>query len=59
MKKLSPDYAVVCNSEKRIYPDVRYKLRHIAGAEILPTVDCNGVIADFSGGEIKIKTNIM
>lgn len=58
-KCLSPKYSVVCNSENKIYPDVKAKLKNIAKSEILATVDNNGITAEFFYGEISIKTNIM
>lgn len=58
-KTLSPEYAVVCNWSKAIYPDVKFKLKEIAKAKILATADLNGVIAEFSENGIEIKTDIM
>lgn len=59
-KTLNPDYAVVCNWGKRIYPDVRFKLKHIAKAEILATADVNGVLIEIDNdGSMDIKTNCM
>lgn len=58
-KKLSPDYAIVCNWQKNMYPDVKANLRRAAGAEILATADVNGVIAEFNKDVIKLTTNIM
>lgn len=59
IKALSPDIAVVCNSGYRIYPDVRAKLKWVAKADIYPTVDYNGVLAQFDGETVQIKTDIM
>ena len=43
------------NVKWRIYPDVKWKLRHVAHAELHTTVDEDGVIAEFDdNGEIKI-----
>lgn len=59
-KKLSPRYAIVPNSSKAIYPDVRFKLKNVAGAQIIATEDVNGVITQFEdNGEITVKTDIM
>lgn len=59
-KTLSPDYAVVCNWSKRIYPDVKFKLKYVAKAKILATADINGVIFEIGNdGIIKIIENIM
>lgn len=58
-KKLSPEYSVVCNSLRAIYPDVRYKLLKVADSSIIATADCNGVIAEISDNNIKMKRNIM
>ena len=43
-KKLSPDYSVVCNWSKRIYPDVLFKLKHVAKSKIIATADVNGAV---------------
>lgn len=60
VKSLMPEYAVVCNSKSRIFPDVLFKLKHISHSKILCTDDLNGVIADFTDdNNIEIKTNIM
>jgi beta-lactamase superfamily II metal-dependent hydrolase len=59
IKTLHPDIAVVCNSNSRIYPDVRAKLKWIAKADLYTTSDNNGVLAEFDGKNIKITTNIM
>ena len=60
VKTLMPEYAVVCNSKRRIFPDVMCKLKHISHSKILCTEDLNGVIADFTDdNNIEIKTNIM
>lgn len=58
-KKLSPEYSIVCNWSKNIYPDVKSKLTRIAGSEIIATADVNGVIAEVSDAGIKIITDIM
>jgi len=59
IKTLNPDYAVICNWAKRIYPDVNFKLKKVAKAKILTTADCGGVLASFNNGNIEFKTNIM
>ena len=60
VKGLMPEYAVVCNSKSRIFPDVMFKLKHISHSKILCTEDLNGIIADFTDdNNIEIKTNIM
>lgn len=59
VKKLLPEYAVVCNWGKAIYPDVRSKLINIANAEIYATADVNGVMAIVDDNSIKIETDIM
>lgn len=59
-KTLAPRFAVVTNSSKGIYPDVRLKLQKFAGAEILCTADLNGVLASIGpNGKIALQTNIM
>ncbi len=57
-KELNPEYAVICNSSKRVYPDVNFKLKNIAHSAVYCTEDCNGVKAFFTD-KIEIKTNIM
>ncbi len=59
IKTLHPDIAVVCNSNYRIYPDVRAKLKWVAKADLYTTADNNGVLAEFDGKKIKITTGIM
>ncbi len=59
IKTLHPDIAVVCNSNSRIYPDVRAKLKWVAKADLYATADNNGVLAEFDGKNIKITTDIM
>ena len=59
IKTLHPDFAVVCNSNYRIYPDVRAKLKWVAKADLYTTADNNGVLAEFDGKNVKITTNIM
>lgn len=59
VKTLMPKYSVVCNSQKRIYPDVKFKLLHIAKSKIYATADVNGVIAEFDGENINLITDIM
>lgn len=60
IRKTMPRYAIVPNYFKRIYPDVRFKLSHVARAAIYSTADRNGVIADIGkNGKIQIHTNIM
>lgn len=58
-KVLSPDYSIVCNSARAIYPDVKFKLKNIAKSKIIATADTNGVAVTFSDNGIDIKTNIM
>lgn len=58
LRKLRPGHAVICNTLKRVYPDVRLKLRLISKSEIYSTADLNGVKFDF-GNEITVKTDIM
>lgn len=58
-KVLKPKYAIVCNSRKRMYPDVVFKLKHISKSKILCTEDLNGIKAVFNKSGIKIIKNIM
>lgn len=41
--KTRPDIAVITNTMKRVSPDVKWKLKHLAHAKIYATADCNGV----------------
>lgn len=59
VKKLMPKYAVICNSMKRVYPDVRLKLKHISHSKIHATEDDNGIILTLDGKNIGVQTNIM
>lgn len=59
VKSLMPEYSVVCNWSKAIYPDVKHKLEKIAKSKIIATADVNGVIAEFTDNGINFKTNIM
>lgn len=47
LKALAPKVSVVCNSEKRIYPHVKYKLTKIIKSTLFCTADTNGVKFDF------------
>ena len=59
-KKLSPDYAIVCNTERRIYPDVKWKLKHLSHSEIIATADINGVVVEIEDNSmLNIKKNCM
>ena len=60
VKNLCPDYAVICNWEKRIYRDVKWKLKHVSHSEIIATADVNGVVVELKDdSELIIKTNCM
>lgn len=59
LKTLSPGIAVVCNSDYRIYPSIRAKLKGVAKADIYATADNDGVLAQFDGDTIQLKTGIM
>lgn len=58
VKKLKPEYAIICNSSSRVYPDVRFKLNYISKSKIYCTADCGGVKAVFKE-KICISSNIM
>lgn len=59
-KTLSPKYAVITNTIKAVYPDVRIKLQKLAGAKLMPTVENGGIKAILNdGGKIEFETNIM
>lgn len=59
-KILSPEYAVITNSMKAVYPHIRRRLEKGTGTKLFATADEKGVIA-FIGkkGEIRFKTDIM
>ena len=60
VKKLCPEYAIVCNSNRRIYPDVKWKLKNISHSIIIATADVNGVIVEVDKNSgISIKPNSM
>ncbi len=58
-KKLSPQYSIVCNRLRAVYPDVRYKLLKVAKSGIIATADCNGVITEISEDRITLVRDIM
>lgn len=58
-QKLSPDYAIVCNWRKKMYPDVKVNLTKTAGSKIIATADVNGVIVEFCKDGLKLTTDIM
>lgn len=58
VRKLSPEFAVICNSASKVYPDVRFKLKHISNSKVYCTADCKGVKAVFKE-KIYISSNIM
>ncbi len=47
-KTLKPEYSIVCNWGKRIYPDVKFKLKYIAKSKILCTADTNGIVLEIN-----------
>ena len=60
VKRLNPDYAVVCNSKKRMYPSVKWKLKHLSHSEIFATADVNGVVVEIEdNSKLNIKKNCM
>lgn len=59
-KTLRPEICVVTNSGKRIYPDVRFKLRTVSGSRIYATQDENGVLVTVEDdGKLTVETDIM
>ncbi len=58
LKKLKPEYAVICNSSQKAYPSVKYRLEKIAGARCYYTVDSNGVKVVLDNG-VKFIESIM
>lgn len=57
-RMLKPNFSVVCNFEKRIYPDVKFKLKHIAKSKILCTADMNGIVLNITD-KLSFAKNIM
>lgn len=59
-KTLSPKYAVITNTQNRIYPDVRFKLEKIAHSELHFTADEKGVTAYIgSNGDINMRSGMI
>lgn len=58
LKRLNPDYAVICNYSYRVMPDVRMRLKVIAKSEIFCTGSVGGLIAEF-GDRLEIVKGIM
>lgn len=50
LKTLAPEYSVVCNFEKKIYPHVKHKLVDVIKTKLFCTADLNGVKFDFDNG---------
>lgn len=60
VRQLRPSVAVVTNTASNIFPDVKWKLKHIAKAEIYATQDCGGVIAELEDqGGLRMVKDIM
>lgn len=53
LKKLSPEYSVICNSSKRVYPHIMFKLKNVIHSTVLCTADCDGVDYCFDDNSIK------
>lgn len=58
LKRLCPKYAVICNSRKRVHPDVLFKLKNISKSKTYCTQDCDGIKFNFND-EITFETGIM
>lgn len=58
LKTLMPTYAVICNTYKKVYPHIKYKLKNISKSKIYCTVESNGVKFSFDDG-IKTVEGIM
>ena len=52
-KKLSPEYSVICNSSKRVYPHIMFKPKNVIHSTVLCTADCDGVDYCFDDNSIK------
>lgn len=57
LKALAPEYSVVCNFEKKIYPHVKHKLVDVIKTKLFCTADLNGVKFDFDN-DLKPTTDI-
>lgn len=53
LKKLSPEYSVICNNSKRVNPHIMFKLKNIIHSTVLCTADCDGVDYCFDDNSIK------
>lgn len=59
-KKLTPRYAVITNTYRAVYPDVRFKLKRIAKSKVLCTQDLDGVLAQIGpNGQVNVVIGIM
>lgn len=58
LKRLCPKYAVICNSRKRVHPDVLFKLKNISKSKTYCMQDCDGIKFNFND-EITFETGIM
>lgn len=57
---LDPEIAVVTNYQKKMYPDVQFKLAFVSGSAMYCTADRGGVIATFTDdGQIIMTDQIM
>ena len=57
LKHLNPKYSVVCNTENKIYPHVKYKFNKLVKSKFLCTADNNGIKFDIDS--LTYITNIM
>lgn len=46
LKHLNPKYSVVCNTESKIYPNVKYKFNKLIKSKLLCAADNNGIKFD-------------
>jgi len=53
LKKLSPKYSVICNSSRRVYPHIMFKLKNVIHSTVLCTADNNGVVYCLDDNSIK------
>ena len=59
VKRIDPEYSIVCNRMRAVYPDVLFKLLCVAKSGIIATADCNGVIAQMTDDDIVFLRDIM
>ena len=57
VKKLDPEIAVICNIKSRVFPNVMFKLKSVAKADVYLTPEVNGLIIDMD--DLSVTRDIM